>query len=35
MLIKNKSFNWVWWYTPVIQELRRLRKEDYEMEASL
>jgi hypothetical protein len=25
----------VWWYTPVIPALRRLRQEDLEFEASL
>jgi hypothetical protein len=26
---------WVWWCTPVIPALRRLREEDQELEASL
>jgi hypothetical protein len=25
----------VWWYTPVIIALRRLRQEDYKFEASM
>jgi hypothetical protein len=27
--------NWVWWYTPAIPALRRLRQEALELEASL
>lgn len=26
---------WIWWHTPVIPKLRRLRQEDPEFEASI
>jgi hypothetical protein len=32
---KNTWRNQVWWCTPVIPALRRLRQEDHELKASL
>jgi hypothetical protein len=31
----GKCSSWVWWVTPVIPALRRLRQEDPEFESSL
>ena len=35
MLLKSTRFKWVWWYTPRIPTLGRLRQEDGEIEANL
>jgi hypothetical protein len=35
MIIKAKKRSWVWWCTPVIPALRRLRQEDSEFEVSV
>jgi hypothetical protein len=31
----NENSNKVWWYTPIITTVRRLKQEDCEFEASL
>jgi hypothetical protein len=33
--IKYKNSCWVWWYTPVIPALGRIRQENHEFEGSL
>jgi hypothetical protein len=33
--IKKQGLSWVWYYSPVIPALERLRQEDSEFEASL
>jgi hypothetical protein len=34
-MLKMGMWNWVWWYMPVIQALRRLRQEDQEFKANV
>lgn len=32
---KNRLSSYVWWYTPVLSALRRLKQEDHDFEISL
>jgi hypothetical protein len=34
-ILKKNEGDRVWWYTPVIPELRRLRQEDHKFKVSL
>jgi hypothetical protein len=31
----DSKFIWVWWHTPVMPALRRLKQEDHDFQASL
>jgi hypothetical protein len=34
-LLKNKSINWMWWHTPIIPALGRMKQKDGQFKANL